>query len=316
MYMTPHYTNYRNLIGYFWIILAGYLSTCQTAQGQTRQNYLIASGGQQLFIIDPTHSNTDSIAYRWQWHVSETVDLPEEYRRLFRTIDECKPIGNGDTLLITSSSGGALQLERKTKRALFYAQVPNAHSIELLPNNRVVVALSYAPTGNSVKVYDLDKPNDVIFQDTLYSGHGVVWMPKQQRLYALGFNQLKAYTLSEWETQTPSLHLANEWQLPDEGGHDLIAISDEELLLSTDESVWHFNTKNGQITPFAPLKGVAHVKSINYDKETGQLVYTKGETNWWTHNIYIENPKQTITLPPDFRMYKVRILATGTGNLK
>ena len=294
-----------------WILLTacGCFLACDAAiKQQQAYQYLIACGDEQVFIIDPDKSSGDTVTYHWQWHVAETEGLPESYRSLFKTIDECKPVGNGDTLLITASSGGVLLLDRHHKKALFYARVPNAHSAAMLPNNRVAVALSTATSGNSVEVYDIDKPDQRLFRDSLHSGHGVVWVPHRELLYALGFDQLRAYSLVDWETDTPQLHLEQEWKLPDEGGHDLIAVAPDRLLVSTTNGVWSFDAAQGQFSSFQPLGDTAHVKSVYYDPETDHVVYTKAEESWWTRNIYLENPKKTITLPEGFRLYKVRVL--------
>ena len=134
-------------------------------------------------------------------------------------MDECKVVneGNDQLVLLTSSGGAALILSRKTKKCLFTAvDAPGAHSIELLPNNRVVVALSGDAGG--FQVYDRDASNKVI------------WMENQQLLYALGYDKLLAYELKDWNTSTPSFVKKQEWNLPLGGteqipdGHDLIRI--------------------------------------------------------------------------------------------
>jgi hypothetical protein len=79
------------------------------------------------------------------------------------------------------------------------------------------------------------------------------------------------------------------------------------LVLSTQGNVWVFNTDAGQFTPFKLLEEVENVKSVNYNIKTGNLVYTKGEISWWTHNIYCKNPDKTIILP-DINLYKVRVI--------
>ena len=96
-------------------------------------------------------------------------------------IDECKVVneGNDQLVLLASSGGSALILSRKTKKCLFTAaDAPGAHSIELLPNNRVVVALSGDVGG--FQVYDRNASNKVIFKEDQKGGHGVIWMENQQ----------------------------------------------------------------------------------------------------------------------------------------
>ena len=58
--------------------------------------------------------------------------------------------------------------DRETKKSLFYAHVPNAHSAEYLPKDRIAVALSTHSAGNSLELYELNKPEKVIFRDSLF----------------------------------------------------------------------------------------------------------------------------------------------------
>jgi hypothetical protein len=133
----------------------------------------------------------------------------------------------------------------------------------------------------------------------------VVWDTENSLLYALGYDQLRAYRLKDWETSSPGLIKVNEWKIPDESGHDLYLTSEQKLLFSTTNSVWQFDMATSQFSPFKPLEGVKKVKSVNYIAETGELVYTKGEINWWTHHIYFQHPADTLTID-DMRIYKVR----------
>lgn len=202
-------------------------------------------------------------------------------------------------------------MDRKTKRSIFYAHAPMAHSAAYLPNNRIAVALSTDPEGNSIEVFDVKKPEKVIFKDSLYSGHGVVWMPESERLFAMGYNELREYSLKNWETEKPELQLMRKWMLPDNGGHDLISISDTRLLLTVTNGVWVFNIADERFYPFELLNQVKNVKSVNYNETTKELIYTKAETSWWTHNIYCKNPDRIFTIP-EINLYKVRVISKAS----
>jgi hypothetical protein len=78
-----------------------------------------------------------------------------------------------------------------------------------LPAGGVIVALSTASGGNSRDVFDVDKSEVVVFKDSLYSGHGVVWMAESERWLALGYNELREYSLKNWETEKPELQLVD-----------------------------------------------------------------------------------------------------------
>lgn len=266
---------------------------------------IVACGDDQVLIIDNASSEGEKVNIIWKWKVSEATDLPAEYQKLMVPTDECKPVDN-NRILITSSGGGAVLVDRKTKKSLFYAHVPMAHSAEILPGDRVVIALSTHEKGNCIEVFDLKKSDKVVFRDSLYSGHGVVWVKKLESLYALGYDELRRYSLQKWNSDKPELRLEEKWKLPENGGHDLSLISDSKLVLSTSRNTWVFNTADEGFSPFVELKDVRNVKSINYKESDRELIYTKGEISWWTHNIYCKNPDKTITVP-GINLYKVRV---------
>jgi hypothetical protein len=266
---------------------------------------VVACGNDRVIIIDAAASDGDSVKIVWEWRVSEAAgQLPEAYQQYLNTINECKPVHNGTQLLLTASRA-VLLLERATKKCLFYAYVPNSHSATLLPGGRVAVALSENVEGNSVELYDIQRPEQVLFRDSLYSGHGAVWIEKRNLLYVLGYDELRAYALKDWDTPAPGLTLVQEWLLPLEGGHDLSIVSEDELLVSTHDGVCSFNLSAGTFAPFEPLRSTPHVKAVNYNPQTSELVYTKGEESWWTHHIYFENPDKVLTIP-QIRLYKAR----------
>lgn len=289
-------------IFYLLAVLLTGMASCSSP----KEKLLIACGDDKVVIIDAGKSTEDSTHIVWRWQVSEAVSqLPSEYQKLMVPLDECKPVNEGKEILLTSSGGGALLLDKETKECRFYAHVPMAHSIEMLPGGRIAIALSTHPKGNSLELYDVDKPEQVLFRDSLYSGHGVVWMEEKQRLYVLGFDELRAYALAQWETDSPSLQLEKTWKLPIEDGHDLVRISDHELGFSGYEDVYKFDLTDEAFALFSPMQGKKDIKSFNYDVQTGYLVYTQAEIDWWTHHIYIEQPTKVLTVK-DINLYKVR----------
>lgn len=288
-----------------WVSIAA-LFTALTSCAN-RPDEIIACGDDQVIIIDRKTSNDENINISWRWKVSDAADLPTIYQKYLIPTDECKPVDGNKKILITSSGGGVVLVDRKTKRSLFYAYAPMAHSAAYLPNDRIVVALSTASGGNSIEVYDVKRSDEVIFKDSLYSGHGVVWMPEVKQLFALGYDELRAYSLGKWKTEKPELQLLKKWILPDNGGHDLTAISDVKLILTTTNGVWIFDTSDEQFSPFELLNQVGNVKSVNYNETTKKLIYTKGEISWWTHNIYCRNPDKIFTIP-EINLYKVRVI--------
>jgi hypothetical protein len=267
--------------------------------------YLVC-GDSKVLIVDHSLSKDSIPAVTWSWDAHDAADLPDEYRyKFFETIDDCKAYQKGKVILISSSSGGFAMLNRADKKVLYYGFVPNAHSIELLPGNIIAVAGSTAENGNSVELYKLSQPGKAVFKDSLYSGHGVVWHKKQKRLYALGYNELRQYSLKNGKAGT-SLVLNKSWKIPNKGGHDLLQVPSEDKLLLTDtRTAWEFDLKNFTFSEFSPLKGVRNVKSLGLHPVSKQLIYTKAEESWWTYNVYFKEPDSKASFP-DVRVYKAR----------
>ena len=288
------------------IFLASVLA-CLVFGSAAGKEKLVACGDDQVLIIDSASSEGETVNTVWSWKASDAADLPAVYSQYMLSNDDCKPVDENRKILVTSSSGGVVLVDRESKKTLFYAHVPNAHSAEYLPDNRVVVALSTAEKGNRIELYDAGKPGDVLFTDELHSGHGVVWVSNLETLFALGGSELRSYSLENWETEKPGLKRMKTWNLPGEGGHDLVSTSDSRLVLTTEDGVWNFDIETEEFSQFKPLEGMEDVKSVNFDEGSGRLVYTKAEESWWTENIYLRNPDKVITLP-GLKLYKVRVM--------
>lgn len=266
---------------------------------------LLVCGADEVFIIDAAQSPP---AKQWSWKAAAHADLPENVRTLFRSTDDCKP--RGDRVLISSSGGACAIVERATGRVLWYARVPNAHSIELLPGNRVIAAASTHAQGNRLMLFNLDKPDSVIWEAPLVSAHGVVWDDKRQRLWALGLKELRCYALENWSSDRPSLSLEREYPLPDNNGHDLHPVpASDDLLVSTGRHVFLFNRESGAFRPHPDIPDQAHVKSVNIHPQSRRLAYTQGhDEHWWTDTVHLLHPQGQVQLPGQ-RLYKVRWLA-------
>lgn len=271
-----------------------------------KANRIVACGDDKVLIINVDQSNGENVKIDWQWTMDDTKALlPAKYANKIRSTDDCKSVDGGKKILFSSSSGAVVLVDVETKKPLFWAEAANAHSIELLPGNRVVAALSTSEKGNAIELYDVSAPEKVIFRDSLYSAHGTVWNGKQKRLYTLGYDVLREYSLADWKTDKPSLKLERSWKIPGIGGHDLTPINDNEMIITEHGSVWVFNIAKQEFTHFKPLEGRENIKSVNFNSKDNSLIYTAAEISWWTHNIYFENPNKTITIK-DINLYKVR----------
>ncbi|MDR2473432.1 MAG: DUF6528 family protein [Tannerella sp.] len=292
---------------FVFIIGLVFVSSCNKKEAQDISQ-IVVCGDDKVLIIDALSSNVNDVKVVWEWKASDVASsLPAQYQQYLRTLDECKPVNKNKHILLTSSSGAVVLIDRATKKCLFYAHTPNAHSAEMLPEGKIAVALSTHSQGNRLELYDINYPEKVLFSDSLYSGHGAVWLEKRQRFYALGYDQLREYSLKDWDTPAPSLTLERKWNIPFESGHDLSPVSGDRLLVSGHEGVYFFDIQSGKFTPFEPLATTLNVKSVNFIEATGEIVYTKAEESWWTFNVYFRNPQKKLNIP-DIKLYKVRLL--------
>ncbi len=262
---------------------------------------LILAGGNEVFIVDAAKAEAGVIDKVWRWCGEDAPDLPEEARKEFHHLDECKPVENGAKILVCASNGGCALIERETKRILWRAWVRNAHSLALLPNNRVVVASSLS--GDHLEVFDLSGVMTPVFKTPLHSAHGVVWDEQRQCLWALGFDELRAYTLEDWESDKPALKLKSTHPLPDKDGHDLRPVpGSNELVITTENSVQLFDRDKAVFKPHPVLGGEAKAKSTDIHPATGRVVLSN-----WDSVIRLYNPEGQIQFK-DARPYKARWL--------
>lgn len=145
------------------LLLGAMAGLCGCQQQTDNRPHVIVCGDDQVLIIQPGLSDQEENRVVWQWKVEEArMQIPEKYVRLMIPLDECKPVDNASKLLLTSSGGGALLLDKTTKECLFYADVPMAHSAELSPEGKIAIALSTHPHGNSLEVYDINRPDQML----------------------------------------------------------------------------------------------------------------------------------------------------------
>lgn len=274
------------------------------AQHDAASGRLLLCGMGEVFEVE-----AGSLEKKWSWRGAEREELPEAMRRRFATTDECKPVAGGTKVLIASSSGGCALVERPSGRVLWHAQVTNAHSLELLPRDRVVVASSLGKTGNRLVVFDLARSNEPAFDTPLPSAHGVVWDEARHCLWALGFSELRRYEPKDWDSAKPSLVLMATHALPDEDGHDLQAVpGSSDLVLSTHGHVHLFDRDKPAFRPHPELGEAALVKGVSIHPVTGRAIYIQAsEKAWWSSRISFLNPSAVIDAGSE-RLYKARWL--------
>jgi hypothetical protein len=274
---------------------------------------LLLCGADEVFAIDVASAEHGTIEKLWSWRAKEHAELPQRVRDGFRSTDDCKPIRGGTQILISSSSGGCALVERATGRVLWYAWVHNAHSLELLPGNRVVVASSVGEGGDRLVLFDLGRPDQPLADTPLTSAHGVVWDAGRQMLWALGMEELRAYGLKDWDGESRALELKASHKLPDDGGgHDLQAVPGTgDLSVSTERHVYLFDRDRPAFRPHAELGDRANVKSVSVQAAGGRAAWTQGsDEHWWSDAVYLLAPAGEVKLPGE-RLYKARWLTDG-----
>ena len=270
-------------------------------------------GRQAIYVA--TLKETDAapkFEVQWQWDATQCDEIPAAYRAAFATTDECKPARKGKLLLITSSSGGCAAVEYPSGKAIWYARVPNAHSIELLPGDHIVVASSTNTHGNKLVLFHLSRMEQAIAEVPLESGHGVVWDERRQRLWALGYAELQSYAFSagnaaETRTEAANLKLQERFTLPTAGGHDLIApAGSDDLLLSTEGGVYWFDREQKRFRAHPVIGEREHVKSLAVHPQNHRLAFIQAsETQWWSNQVELSEPQQSVPMPKH-DLYKLR----------
>jgi hypothetical protein len=250
----------------------------------------------------------------WSWIAADCDTLPADLRSRFGMTDECKPVADGREFLVCSPGGGCALVERATGRALWSARVTNAHSLELLPRDRVIVASARGkaqPDGDRLVLFDRVRGAEPLWHDALDNAHGVVWDARRAALWALGRDELRAYTLRNWDAATPSLTRIATHRLPDTGGHDLQMLPDgDTLVFTTEEHVHLFDIARATFRPHLTLGDRAHVKGVSVHPRTGRLAITQGTaTRAFAIEIELLAPGSTLPSPTP-KTYKARWLPT------
>jgi len=287
-----------------WLLIAGWLLPPLPAQ---TADELILCGGDEVFALRVSGPDRISTNKVWSWRAADCPNLPENLRDKFGTTDECKPVEGGKKILITSSGGGVALVERGTGKVLFSAFVGNAHSAEMLPRNRIVVAGSTHAEGNRLAVFDLGQPGGPVYTTELHAAHGVVWDEKREVLWALGYEELNSYRLVNWASPEPKLHMSNSYPLPDPAGHDLQPTPTCDILvLSTGSHVYVFDPERRAFFPHVTWGNKGGVKCVSIHPKTKQTALIQGDDRrWWSDTVQWLDFEEALKLPGQ-RLYKAR----------
>ena len=267
----------------------------------TAAEHLMVCGGAMVYQIDPA---VEKPVKTWTWQAKDCKELPEVLRGAFATTDDCKPLDEGRKLLVSSSSGGCALLEIPSGKALWWAKVSNAHSIEGLPGGLIAVAASISKEGNKVLLFDSKVAEKALAEIPLHSGHGLVWDDSRKTLWALGYEELLACELGSGDSRT--LTVKERHALPDKDGHDLRAVpGSADLILSTDHHVWRFDREKKSFRA-DPILGDSKLVKCTEPNAAGRLLVVQAsEEKWWTDEIHFHNPDTKLQIPGEM-IYKAR----------
>ncbi len=286
----------------------GRLLAAQASRVPAAGSRMLLCGGN---VVYDARLVTNSGAPRWvdvrAWRPERSPGLPPSYALTpFATTDDCKPIDEGRSVLVTSSAGGVAIFRRESLETTFHAMVPNAHSACTLPEQHVVVAASTHTQGNALVLFHRERPEKPLFRTPLYSAHGVEWDAQRNILYALGLDVLQEYQFFPGD-RGAQLRKVHETKLPSAGGHELaVGAVSNELFVSSSTEVFLFRKDTRSFTKHPALGEMHHVKSISVHPVTGQLAYVRADEGvWWTFQLRLVNPPGEIESPGQ-RLYKAR----------
>ncbi len=281
---------------------AGPLAVLRGAQPAADEGLrVVCAGANEVFVLDLAAAERGTVRKVWAWTAADAAGLPEERHRLFRNLDECKPVDGGRQLLVCASNGGCGLIDRATKRLAWSASVTNAHSVELLPAGRIAAASSLG--GDHLVLFDPAGrvPGEPVWRTPLRSAHGLVWDDRRRVLWALGYDELRRYELKDWSTATPSLTRMATHHLPDPDGHDLRPVpGSDDLLVTTDKTVQLFDRGTARFRPHPAAGRLEHVKAVDVHPTTGRVVYST-----WGQKVLLLGPEAEVPLRGS-TVYKVR----------
>jgi hypothetical protein len=289
------------------IVLFSLAGTSPAAESPIHE--LFVCGWDEVFLLNFENGLDREPRRTWTWRGRQRGDLPDAFKTLFNTTDECKPYEGGTKVLITSSGDGVALVDRNQDRVLFYGRAPNAHSADLLPRNRLAVAASHRPAGKGDRLilFDVASPDREVWSDELPWGHGVVWDEQRQVLWALADEDIRTYELRDWESDSPSLRRTAATPLPEGGGHDLSPVpGTPQLAVTTASRAWLFDRNARTFQPHPQLGDRRSVKSISYHATTGAMAYLHAEgKNWWAERVHFLNPPGMLHVEGE-HFYKAR----------
>jgi len=279
----------------------------QTAPNLPSTTLLMCGGAEVVEARLVVDQGRHRLQETWHWRPEESAGLPTKMMRKFVTTDDCKTVSGGKEVLITSSGDAVALVSHETGATLFYAEVKNAHSADLLPEGLIAVASSNDPLkqGDRILLFDRRTSEAPVFELPLEAAHGVVWDRKRQVLWALGGASILKLRIDR-SGPKPTLVTENKLSLPAREGHDLQLAADcSSLYITNTKAVFKLDPDRLEFSSFEPFRGRGEIKSLSIQPDTGQIAYTQADPGvWWTYTVHFIGPEYEISLPS--MIYKVR----------
>lgn len=263
--------------------------------------------GDRLRII--SHMDGKEI---WSWSPEEAA-IPEDRKAWFGLIDEVKPVYDCKYLLFSCTRGAIGLVRIADKKLMFYARPQGwPHSVELLPDGRVVSASSSDGTSHAdkLRIYDVD--TTAVFSENplneypLTFGHNAVWDREKELLWATGDNVLYAYT---YQQSAASLQLVKRIPLPDEdyNAHDLFPdYGTKKLWLTTISRIMSFDTEKDAFE-YKTAQYVSNIKSVSSGPSGYPTIILHPTESYWSDTV-LDVGGRRVFKEEGARIYKVRWL--------
>ena len=163
---------------------------------------------------------------------------------------------NSNVVLFCTSRGAAGVIEYPSGKCLWKTTVTgiSPHSIEMMPNGDIAVTTSGSGNWEEGKIHYYQLGTDGTYTMTcevpLNGGHGLLWDPDNEVLWAVGFPTLEAYAIQEGSDGKAALYKVEGWgcDVPDGTGHDLMCdYSNPDILWFTDNvSILQYSKSQGK----------------------------------------------------------------------
>lgn len=273
---------------------------------------LVACGWGNLSIFEVRPGEAEPLRETWFWKPQDYAGAPENVDDLYRHIDECKPFDDGERILITASTDGVGIVDRRNRRLIHIGVAQNAHSADILPGGRIVVAGSHG--GDSLTVFEGKAGGRALVRKPLPGGHGVHWDASAHRLYALSDDTIEIFELTDWASAEPDLRHIRSIQLPARGGHELARIAGgSQFIVTTADKAWRFDSREDRLAPDPVLAEQSHIKAVTRHAGTAALAWLQADPGvWWSYTLRFAAPGLPASVPVSKRYYKVRWIDQAT----